>query len=760
MKHTWLDAWVVCGIALFLRSACGAELPQWDMAAITELRAPWGPLAKDGEISFRAIKGKSPQQPGRWIVPAWWGEGRRPLHGTVYILEVLYKDVLSSPAIFYTHSALLHSNYSEVHRFGGTGDQKWKTANIPVSWDLICKVENEENTGLAVSTGGAELPVSKILVRLVGKDDAEHFFQETRSWVADLKWKTLQDFKLVAGSNAAIAENLKDQLLVPFVRPYINNILQDSVPQQGETGVPIKIRMTLDEYEPAAFGVYANGINLKAVTYELSDLTGPQGKLACKVDLRTAEYVPSEDKKTKKLEVLPFRLWPKYAVDIPTGFSHGFWITLKTSPGISKAGTYKGTITICSEQEKALLPVEVEVLPIQLLSVDEIGVPVGGCVASFPPEQEMETYREHNQRALHVFYGGIPLPQMQLVEGKLNLNFTVLDEWMAMATANGLTDFMWFLGGDPYIYPDCLNLELRLYRMTLPKQESGQYREKFVSKYQNIENKGAILPEILPLYTQWVQQIAARAREKKWPRLILHPFDEPTKFSQRQKQEDNVPILGSGPWIKDHFREVAALMHAASKDILVGGDMTSAREGLAILDDVDVFCTNAARQDPELGNKVRAGKKAFWQYSGTNARQAASTPRYTFGFFFGAYGSTGGLQWAMTFSKGFEYPTAAGDAMYSWYTPFGTIVAPAYEGLREGMDDRRLIETYKQKFAKDSVAMEKIKKMLDEAIQRRASAGSKDTVNNFFAAIDNVTVLDTWRNQLLDDLVSNAAPTK
>ena len=50
--------------------------------------------------------------------------------------------------------------------------------------------------------------------------------------------------------------------------------------------------------------------------------------------------------------------------------------------------------------------------------------------------------------------------------------------------------------------------------------------------------------------------------------------------------------------------------------------------------------------------------------------------------------------WAMNWGTGFGH---YGDVSwaYSWYSPFGTITSPAYEGLREGLDDRRLDELLK-----------------------------------------------------------------
>ena len=378
----------------------GADLPQWDMATSKDIGKPWSKPGQDGEVTYRSIKGK---RAAGWSVPAWWGAGVRPAYGTVYMLDILYKDILSSPAVFCTDSALKYGRFAEVHRFGGTGDQKWKTASVPVSWDLIRKTD-KDNARFALSTGGQDLPVSKISVRLAGKDDAMNYFQETREWIAKLKQGKYPDFKLQANSNVVIAAGIKSQAIIPFVRPYVNKIGQNSAPQEGETDVPLKIRMTLDEYEPGTFGVYANGKDLKGVTYEMSDLVGAKGKLDCRVDLRTAEYIPIADRKSKKVAMSPIRLWRAYPVDIPAGFSHGFWLTLRTDPVTCKAGMYKGTVTVRSGGEKAVLPMEVEVLPVKLLTVDEINIPVGGCVPSYPPEQEMETYKEHNQRALHVFY--------------------------------------------------------------------------------------------------------------------------------------------------------------------------------------------------------------------------------------------------------------------------------------------------------------------------------------------------------------------
>ena len=131
------------------------------------------------------------------------------------------------------------------------------------------------------------------------------------------------------------------------------------------------------------------------------------------------------------------------------------------------------------------------------------------------------------------------------------------------------------------------------------------------------------------------------------------------------------------------------------------------------------------------------GKAVTWQ----------SSP--SFGFYFGAFQSTGGVTWAMNFSDRFDLSGSEGWA-FSWYTPFGTITSPAYEGLREGLDDRQLIETCRRQFKGHPEAEAVLAAILKEAVQARAKGGT-DTVNDFYNSPAEVAKLDLWRNRLLDE---------
>ena len=213
-------------------------------------------------------------------------------------------------------------------------------------------------------------------------------------------------------------------------------------------------------------------------------------------------------------------------------------------------------------------------------------------------------------------------------------------------------------------------------------------------------------------------------------------------------------MIGTGPWIKTYFKDCCAAIHEGAPELRIYASIhhnrTKANEGMVFVDDVDVFCTNAIHEDPAMGDEVRAKHKAFWQYSGVSDN--ASDARFTCGFFFAAYDSRGTLCWAYNWGDGFTVPND-NSWIYGWQTPFDTIPSPYFINLREGWDDRRVIETYKKTFAADPKAMAELHKILKAATGSR-KAGGRDTVNDFWAGVDDAAKLEQWRNALLDRLAA------
>ena len=145
------------------------------------------------------------------------------------------------------------------------------------------------------------------------------------------------------------------------------------------------------------------------------------------------------------------------------------------------------------------------------------------------------------------------------------------------------------------------------------------------------------------------------------------------------------------------------------------------------IDDIDVMCTNAIGDDPHLGEMTTAMGKDFWQYSGGDSRRPDRV-RYTFGFFFSAYNSRGGLFWAYDWGNGFD--TSRGSNWFlAWHTPFGVISSPAYECLREALDDRRYVETLKRMAADHQTEIQRVPGRPGQGRDLRADRGAAGTMS-------------------------------
>ena len=742
--------------------AAARSLPTWKMAELKELPGRgWGSVTQEGDHSYRAAQGGR----GAAVIPVqvWWGKSFRPTEGTVYDLKITYKDTATKPVIFLTHGGFTkYWALGEVHRFGGTGDGQWKTAIVPVSWDLICRKNVPfqgpgDLTEFGIETSD-DLPIESIQVLPAARDSADRYGRETRAWIA----KAQADKREKAGSGQkqepALPDAMKSQAMVAYARTYLVPLMQNAAPQKGEAGAVLKLRMARNEYEPATFGVYANGHDLKNVTFAVTPLKGPKGKLACEVHLRTAEYsaVPGGRREgAASFTMFPQRLWPMYPVDIAKGQSQWCWVTVHTLGDKSQPGKYTGTVTIKADGQQTSLPIEVDVLPVTLLTMQQAGLDLGGCSGQVPA-QDLQCLAQHNHTGMDVWFGGTQ-PQMRLIDGQIQFDWTYLDDWMGNAKKYGMNHMMWFLGGDPYGFPDTMNAERDFYRATATGQ-SQELRKEFLDKLNADPDK--VLPEVRPRYQAFIRQLAQHAKANNWPdKLIIHPFDEPAKWVQSSKQQNAFhEVIGAGKWIKPHFQDCSALIREAAKgydNILVGGDMHHAEPSMPLVNDVDVFCTNAIHEDAQLGDKVRKAGVAFWQYSGTGVSTPAHQGRYTFGFFFGAYNSRGSLIWAYDAMERFDTSGSTGQWGYGWYTPFGTVFTPFMVGVREGFDDRRWIETYKKLVGEDK-AKALLEKIGQEAIAQR-TRGGRDTVNDFFAEMKRIDQLNDWRERIISAVLEAQA---
>ena len=756
--------WITVSTLTVVLGVCAwawADLPAFELADVAkaDLSDGWGQAVTDGGVRCRvAAKG------GRRMVdfPAWWSaQAVRPPAGKVYVFEIRYRDTAAAPVIVYAQGGLgRYLDATEVHRFGGSGDGEWKTAAVPVGWDQLLRIPGKPTrTGLGFRAD-ADLPIASIKARPARPGDEQRYNAETRAWVA----------KVQAAKRRATALKLEPRKfgagklgpIVPFAWPALAPLLPNAQPKDEQVGAPVRIRMCLNELEGGSFGVYANGADLTNVDYEVSALTGPGGKLVADVIRRTAEVSLMQRTSGGKDYVwFPKRLWPAFKVDVPAGRSQWFVFNLRTHRGRTKPGAYRGAVTITSDQGQTRLPVVVEVLPIDLLTMNEAGLFMGGCARSLLPAHDFEFAVDYNQNGTQVWFAGVQ-PKMSIVDDRLRIDFTYLDEWMRAAKQRGCQGVVWFLGGNPYGFPHTMSIFRDLAEIDTRGGHKPLSVNGWVRKQAAEANRDKPLPRDRELFKQWVRLVDQHARQAGWPEIILTPFDEPAKWIQgpykKEGYEDYPGNIGTGPWIKTYFKDVCAAIREAAPDIRIYGSIhhTNRRrrnEGYVFIPDIDLFCTNAIHEDLRAGDKVRAAGKTLWQYSNTGTGSAPDRARFTFGFYFAAFDSRGSLAWAYNWGQGFD-ATRGYNWMYVWHTPFDTIPAPYYEGMREAWDDRRIIETYKKKFASDPQAMAVLEGIFKEASRSRTKGG-RDTVKDFWAAIDDVNKLDRWRKELLDRLAKD-----
>ena len=515
----------------------------------------------------------------------------------------------------------------------------------------------------------------------------------------------------------------------------------------GQMGKPVKVRMCLNQLEPGSFGVYANGQDLKGVTYEITPLINDKGwVLKANVKLRTAEYALLDNVWT------PVRLWPAYAVDIPAGRSHWFYFNIETQRGQSAAGDYMGKILIHAQNAKIELPLEVTVLPVDLLTMDEAGLTMFGCYDRLPPLHDVEFERLYNYGGALLWYSGFA-PPVAMKDGKMVFDYTYPDDWMKGARKRGFTGAIWYLGGDPFRMPNSLHVFANM--GTLDKKMT---REQWCEAQKG---KGAILPETRKLFVEWMRAVNAHAVDNGWLELFPTPHDEPQKW------------VTAGAWIKPFFKDGCAAIHEADPRIRVYGCIHHVGTWHDIpdiwkvfIDDIDVFNTNNVAEDPDIANKIRqasaesiknGGKgKLFWQYTGLGGGVPESQ-RYSFGFFFGAFGSTGFTAWAYNWDDQWDLSGRHGDlAVTAWPTAYETIPSPWFESQRAGLDDRRVIATYQKRFANDADAMKVLNDILAQAKTSRSKKSGNDKEAGFFDSIDDQAKLVAWRNVLVDRLAEAA----
>jgi hypothetical protein len=427
-------------------------------------------------------------------------------------------------------------------------------------------------------------------------------------------------------------------------------------------------------------------------------------------------------------------LWPEYPFEVPSGQSHLVLVDFRTIDGKTRSGTYQTMVHVTAAGSSPVsIPVVVEILPLRLLTMEEAGLRIGGCVTGLLPEYEMEALKEYNHNMINIWYSGVR-PQLRSTDGGFELDFRVLDDFMLRAKRQGFHDIVYFLGGNPPLFPRTMHWP-RTIAQELHGIEGDEWRRLA------FEDPHRVPPVLVDDMVEWARRFGEHASSGAWPNIILTPFDEPAKWNQYYSHS------GMLPHIKDQFNQQIELLRQGWPEVEIYGSIHHYYGGIDFLDQVDIFCTNAIEENWSLGEEVRQSGTEFWQYTGTSDKGLPGMARYAYGHYFASHDSRGSLVWAYNWGNRFD--TIDGNNwMYAWNTPFDLVPAPYLIGLREAWDDRRLRETVRQVAREKGIDLMSFWGRLHKEIAQERGLGGRNTVDDFWEIAKDNRTMERWKEDM------------
>ncbi len=177
-----------------------------------------------------------------------------------------------------------------------------------------------------------------------------------------LNWKLIDDKPIFSN----IKEFNGKYGYIIFKKNYLELTDLNTVPKLNEITEQLETFISLDEYEPITFAVYAQE-DLKNVSIKTADLINEKGQILSNIniDIRIVNFFPRKNGR-KKYKLLPLVLEKKDYIDIVKKTTQQFWINIYI-PQTTKEGTYLGKIYFRPENKMAReIKLKVKVIPIKL----------------------------------------------------------------------------------------------------------------------------------------------------------------------------------------------------------------------------------------------------------------------------------------------------------------------------------------------------------------------------------------------------------
>ncbi|OGS22275.1 MAG: hypothetical protein A2252_06855 [Elusimicrobia bacterium RIFOXYA2_FULL_39_19] len=488
---------------------------------------------------------------------------------------------------------------------------------------------------------------------------------------------------------------------VLFVCDYIDRVYRNTVPKEKEIKNIINTFATPGEYEPITFAVYPLK-DLGPVQVKVSDLTTADGSKISKenIDIRKVSYLLKRTfPESKVCREVPQLLEKIDTVDILNGNTQEWWLTVKV-PENAKAGIYKGKVTVNSEAKTTgELAISFEVLPFKLLSSQETGVWTGVYAYSDDNMQDLADMREHGITGFNDFS-----------ISKTKNSFEDADRYMENLKKAGLK-------GPVYLY---YGTEIAI-------------SPEFKDRLSNLKN---------------------HLKSANWPEVLIYPVDEPTAGTQATLDQCLIAMktIKNIPGLKTY--------------VTITNNTDPKLDLVLPYTDIGPYNPNRTKLLEALEKTKKAGKDFFW-YNGLTRDNHPRRGRILCGLWNWKLNAKGFTNWHYNETQGDPFNDLDGAGMDAAFVypsreqesgeHLEGIPTLIWETMREGIDDRRYIETLKSYITKanSSKDQNKIKaaaqaaKMLDEIFNSLPIFDKWENTEKWFLEIDADKV-QGYRRQIAD----------
>lgn len=479
----------------------------------------------------------------------------------------------------------------------------------------------------------------------------------------------------------------EDEAFRLFARPLFEPILPETAPAPAEAApAALRIAAAPDEFETAALAVRASR-PLEGLRVSCGELKGPGGAAIPKESLRVSRILPAKVKTGKKDQPAE-RLVPEWVVpsdvapqSLEADRSACFWITVRV-PADAAPGRYSGEISVEAKDAKPrTVALELDVRPFKLEPS-----PITFAMLYTYEFRFLERYdpispkrRPESEREAFVVRGKAVV--RDLAEHGMNAIFP--HSCMGGTSALLRKDGKLFL-------PD-LEMSLRAAKefgmLRAPGFYVGQLVNAQYKEARNFDAKrdGETLRELS-------KRAAEIARAEGFKDILIVPSDEPD-------DPDNVKLP-----VAEKLLAAAKGIDGVRLAVTSGGNHKNSLRILAELHQVSIFA--GGTPDSDWAEAVRSGREAWLYENNASTGHNPLWSRYVFGYFGWRGGFQGVSAWTYPLHAYAPYEPerkredAGGNAVPEFDKAGHPINTVVWEAIREGVDDRRYLETLRVLAAK------------------------------------------------------------